>query len=99
MKIDSVKLNSSLLTYTYNDTVIKVNLPASYNTTDTLNLNVFYHGKPQGDPSGWGGFYFSGNYAFNLGVGFGAKPHNYGRVWFPCFDNFVEKSLYDFNIT
>jgi len=99
MKIDSVKLNNSLLTYTYNDTVIKVNLPASYNTTDTLNLNVFYHGKPQGDPSGWGGFYFSGNYAFNLGVGFGAKPHNYGRVWFPCFDNFVEKSLYDFNIT
>lgn len=99
MKIDSVKLNSSLLTYTYNDTVIKVNLPASYNTTDTLNLNVFYHGKPQGDPSGWGGFYFSGNYAFNLGVGFGANPHNYGRVWFPCFDNFVEKSLYDFNIT
>jgi hypothetical protein len=54
---------------------------------------------PQGDPSGWGGFSFSGNYAYNLGVGFGAKPHNYGRVWFPCFDNFVEKSKYEFNIT
>jgi aminopeptidase N len=99
MKLDSVKLNSNKLTYTYNDTVIKVNLPLSYNTTDTVNITVYYHGKPQGDPSGWGGFYFNGNYAFNLGVGFGAKPHNYGRVWFPCFDNFVEKSQYEFNIT
>lgn len=99
MYIDSIKLNTTTLTYTYNDTLLKVNLPMSYNTTDTLDLAVYYHGKPQGDPSGWGGFYFSGNYAFNLGVGFGAKPHNYGRVWFPCFDNFVEKSVYEFNIT
>lgn len=99
MKIDSITLNSNKLTYTYNDTVMKVNLPLSYNTTDTVIITVYYHGRPQGDPSGWGGFYFNGNYAFNLGVGFGAKPHNYGRVWFPCFDNFVEKSAYEFNIT
>jgi aminopeptidase N len=99
MFIDSVKLNASKLTYTYNDTIVKVNLPVSYNTTDTVNITLFYHGRPQGDPSGWGGFYFIGNYAFNLGVGFGAKPHNYGRVWFPCFDNFVEKSKYEFSIT
>jgi hypothetical protein len=32
-------------------------------------------------------------YAFNLGVGFAADPHNFGRVWFPCFDNFVERSI------
>lgn len=99
MFVDSIKLSTSKLTYTYNDTVVKVNLPLSYNTTDTVDITLYYHGKPQGDPSGWGGFYFSGNYAFNLGVGFGAKPHNYGRVWFPCFDNFVEKSKYEFSIT
>lgn len=99
MTIDSVKQNASLLTYAYNDTLLRINLSNSLNTTDTSNLVVFYHGSPQGDPSGWGGFSFSGNYAYNLGVGFGAKPHNYGRVWFPCFDNFVEKSLYEFNIT
>lgn len=99
MKIDSVKLSNTTLAYTYNDTIVKVVLGNNYNTTDTLDVVVYYHGKPQGDPSGWGGFYFNGNYAFNLGVGFGAKPHNYGRVWFPCFDNFVEKSLYEFNIT
>lgn len=98
MVIDSVKQNATLLTYTYNDTVLKANLPLPLNTTDTSEVTVFYHGHPQGDPAGWGGFSFSGNYAYNLGVGFGAKPHNYGRVWFPCFDNFVEKSLYEFNI-
>jgi hypothetical protein len=98
MVIDSVKQNASLLTYTYNDTVLKANLLLALNTTDTSELTVFYHGAPQGDPAGWGGFSFSGNYVYNLGVGFGAKPHNYGRVWFPCFDNFVEKSLYEFNI-
>lgn len=98
MQIDSISLNTSLLTYSYNDTLLRVNLLASLNTTDTVNLIVYYQGVPQGDPAGWGGFSFSGNYAYNLGVGFGAKPHNYGRVWFPCFDNFVEKSLYEFNI-
>ena len=99
MTIDSITQNSIQLTYTYNDTLLRVNLPITVNTTDTNNLIVYYHGAPQGDPAGWGGFSFSGNYAYNLGVGFGANPHNYGRVWFPCFDNFVEKSKYEFNIT
>lgn len=98
MTIDSVKQNSTLLSYTYNDTLLKANLISALNTTDTSEVTVYYHGTPQGDPAGWGGFSFSGNYAYNLGVGFGAKPHTYGRVWFPCFDNFVEKSTYEFNI-
>jgi hypothetical protein len=98
MTIDSIVQNNTLLTYAYNDTLLRVNLLTSLNTTDTVNVIVYYHGTPQGDPAGWGGFSFSGNYAYNLGVGFGAKPHNYGRVWFPCFDNFVEKSVYEFNI-
>lgn len=98
MTIDSITQNSSLLSYSYNDTLVRINLPVSLNTTDTSNIIIYYQGVPQGDPAGWGGFSFSGNYAYNLGVGFGAKPHNYGRVWFPCFDNFVEKSKYEFNI-
>lgn len=98
MTIDSIKQNAALLTYTYNDTLLKVNLTSLLNTTDTSEVTVYYHGVPQGDPAGWGGFSFSGTYAYNLGVGFGANPHNYGRVWFPCFDNFVEKSQYEFNI-
>lgn len=103
LTIDSVKEGNSLLTYAYNDTILKVNFLAAKNTIDTSTITVYYKGQPQGDPSGWGGFYFDNNggnqYAYNLGVGFAAKPHNYGRVWFPCFDNFVEHSKYEFNIT
>lgn len=98
MTLDSVSFGTALLSYGYNDTLLKINLPTIINIADTGQVIVYYHGTPQGDPAGWGGFSFNGNYAYNLGVGFGAKPHNYGRVWFPCFDNFVEKSQYEFHI-
>ena len=101
--VDSVKENNQLRTYAYNDTVLKVNFASPKNVVDTSIFTVYYKGSPQIDATGWGGFYFdnaqNAQYAFNLGVGFGAKPHNYGRVWFPCFDNFVERSKYEFNIT
>src|SRR6202007_2994816 len=99
MNIDSITYNNAPLTYSYNDTLLKVNLPSAFTTNDTLDLGVYYHGHPQGDATGWGGFYFSGVYAFNLGVGFGANPHTYGRAWHPCFDNFAEHAKYTFNIT
>jgi hypothetical protein len=101
--IDSVKFGNNNATYTYNDTVASVSLPPNLTLTDTSTVTIYYRGQPKGDASGWGGFYFDntggGDYAYNLGVGFAAKPHNYGRVWFPCFDNFVERSKYEFVIT
>ncbi|HEX8516128.1 MAG TPA: M1 family aminopeptidase [Bacteroidia bacterium] len=99
MTIDSVEINGDNLSYSYNDTLLEIDLPMAYNVNDTLSVKISYHGVPQGDPSGWGGFYFQSGYAYNLGVGFGALPHTYGRVWFPCFDNFVERSTYEFNIS
>lgn len=96
--IDSIVQNGNQLTYNYNDTLLVVQLNNTYQITDTTDVTVYYHGTPQMDPSGWGGFYFQSGYAFNLGVGFESVPHNYGRAWFPCFDNFVERSTYSFNI-
>jgi hypothetical protein len=98
MTIDSVKQNNTHLAFSYNDTLLQISLDAVYNLGDTSELTVFYHGSPQQDPSGWGGFYWSGQYAFNLGVGFESIPHNFGRVWHPCFDNFVEHATYDFTV-
>lgn len=98
MTIDSIKVNNVITPYFYNDTLLNISFGSIKNIGDTCLVSVYYHGVPQVDPSGWGGFYFNGNYAFNLGVGFASVPHNFGRVWFPCFDNFVEKSLYDFYI-
>lgn len=99
MTIDSITMNSSPLTWSYNDTLLIVNLPFVHNISDTSVVAVYYHGDPVMDASGWGGWYNQSGYAFNLGVGFAAIPHNYGRVWFPCFDNFVERSKYEFSIT
>ena len=99
LTIDSIKSGTSTLPYLYDDTLLSVTLPQLYNIGDTTSITVYYHGHPQGDASGWGGFYFENGYAFNLGVGFDAQPHNYGRVWYPCFDNFVERAVYEFNIT
>lgn len=65
---------------------------------DTFKLKIHYAGKPQRDPQ-WGGFYFNGEYAFNLGVGFASDPHNFGRVWFPCFDNFTDRATYTTTVT
>ena len=98
LNVDSVT-SSSTHSYAYNDTLLLVNLGTSLNANDSMTLNVFYHGQPKLDPTGWGGFYFTGDYAFNLGVGFAAKPHNLGRYWFPCFDNFKERAQIDFYIT
>lgn len=100
LTIDSVKLGNTLTTaYTYNDTLLKITSATAFNTGDTIRLTVYYHGVPQLDPSGFGGFYFSGDYAYNLGVAFDANPHNYGRVWFPCTDDFQDKAFYRFSIT
>lgn len=59
MTIDSIRMNSAPLTYAYNDTLLKVALPTAMNTIDTNTVTVYYHGHPQGDPAGWGGFHLA----------------------------------------
>ncbi len=99
LNVDSIIHNGVALNYTYNDTIIRAAFAGNLNTSDTALLKVYYHGTPIDDGSGFGGWHQSGGYYYNLGVGFAANPHTFGRAWFPCFDNFVEKSLYDFHFT
>lgn len=98
LSVDSVKSSGALLSYTYNDTLLRVSFSNPMNQNETGELEVYYHGTPTTDASGFGGFYFQGSYAYNLGVGFAASPHNYGRVWHPCFDNFVERATYQVTV-
>lgn len=96
---DSVKINGQLLTFNHTAEVIRITLPTTYNANQGDTVTVYYHGAPVTDPSGYGGFDFSGQYAYSIGVGFAAIPHNFGRCWYPCFDNFIERCLFDFHIT
>ena len=82
LKVDSIFINQNKQNFTQNDSQLFVNLQTPININDTVDLNIYYQGIPTKDPS-WGGFYFTGNYAFNMGIGFNVNPHNYGRVWFP----------------
>jgi aminopeptidase N len=97
--VDSVISPGQSLTHVYDDTTLTVDLSVPLMLNDTVIISIHYHGSPSLDASGWGGFYFSGAYAFNLGVGFLADPHNYGRAWYPCIDEFTSRSSYDFFIT
>lgn len=98
MNIDSVYDSNGALGFSYNDTLLVVQLRNPINIHDTVEFTVAYHGHPQKDASGFGGFYFSPTMAFNMGVGFAAIPHNLGKVWFPCVDVFDDKSTYDFHV-
>lgn len=51
---------------------------------DSLNWTIYYHGNTTEDASGWGGMHHDGAYDYNLGVGFAANPHVYGRSVFPA---------------
>ena len=96
--VDSVTSGMALV-FTHSSPELDITIP-SINTGETTVITVHYHGSPAQDPSGWGGFYWSGNvYAFNLGVGFDEDPHVYGRAWYPCLDVFTDRSTYDFHIT
>ena len=97
--IDSIKQGNDHLSFSYDDTLLVASLVSPINEGDVSVITVYYQGTPQTDPSGLGGFYFTGGGAFNFGVGLTADPHNYGRVWHPCFDNFVERATYDITIT
>jgi len=81
------------VSYTYNDTFIRIQEWLE----GLADVKIFYHGSPIKDAS-WGGFYFSGEYAYNMGVGFVSNPHPYGRVWFPCLDNFTDRATYQYSV-
>lgn len=99
LNIDSIFFKDSLIDnylkviFNYNDTIITIDK----NLEKISYIKIYYHGSPAKDQS-WGGFYFSGEYAFNLGVAFTSKPHNFGRVWFPCIDNFADKAIFKYSV-
>ncbi|MEO7082403.1 MAG: M1 family aminopeptidase [Flavobacteriales bacterium] len=96
LPVDSVVMNGVQLPFIHPGEVLAIDLPGAYGPNDTLTLTVSYSGDPLTDPSGFGGFYTLSNYQYDLGVAFDAIPHSYGRAWFPCFDNFVERSSVEF---
>jgi hypothetical protein len=99
LQVSNVFLGEDTLLYLHEGSLLTCFLPRKYQKSDTLTVTVFYGGTPITSPSGFGGFYFENGYAYNLGIGITDQPHNFGRAWYPCFDNFVERSTYEYVIT
>ncbi len=94
--VDSITSPGGSLPYTHMDDLLEVDLPITL-AGDTGELTVHYHGQPERDPD-WGGFYFASNYIYNLGIGLSTIPPHFGKVWYPCFDSFVERASYTYHV-
>jgi Peptidase family M1 domain/Peptidase M1 N-terminal domain/Secretion system C-terminal sorting domain len=100
LTVDSIHGNDgTALAFQHQGLYLNIALPQSTVIGQNSDLTVWYHGTPIQSSSGFGGVYFEDNYIYNLSIGLNDDPHNFGHAWFPCFDNFRERSTYDFHLT
>lgn len=98
LTVSQVLVNGTQATgFTQSGEMLRVETGQTWGVNDTILLEIHYGGQPFHE--NWGGFHFSGNYAFNLGVGFVSDPHNLGKAWFPCVDDFQDRATYEVLIT
>ena len=99
LTVDSIRINGVNADHAQTESQLHVELPeAGWQTGTDYEIEVWYQGSPYQDPY-WGGFYFVSDYIYNLGIGLTTIPPNFGKVWYPCFDNFVERAAYTYHVT
>ncbi len=97
LDVDSVTWNGTGVAFAQWGQELHVQSPAPMAEGETVTLEVWYGGQPDADPY-WGGMYYASDLVYNLGIGLTSIPPNFGRVWYPCFDNFVERATYTYRI-
>ncbi|MDZ7742513.1 MAG: M1 family aminopeptidase [Bacteroidota bacterium] len=98
LTVDSVRSDQvNILAFEHNDPFLNIFLEDEIGLNDTISLMVYYQGVPFHES--WGGYHFAGDYSFNLGVGISYIPHNLGKSWFPCVDDFTDRATYDVHVT
>ncbi len=100
LNVDSVFVAGQLTPFQYDGSYITIPLTTALNAGEESTVHIYYQGTPVADPSGFGGLVFEDGIIYNLGIGLSGSTgkYNYGRGWFPCFDNFVERATYDFTV-
>lgn len=97
LTVDSVTDGTGPLSFSHDGQFLTVTLSSIALIGTTYDITVHYHGDPHRDPN-WGGFYFASNTIYNLGIGLTTIPPNFGKVWYPCFDSFVERATYAYHV-
>jgi aminopeptidase N len=89
---------ASVANFSQDGDFLIINLASSMATGTSATLDIVYGGSTFSET--WGGVeWWGADYVYNLGVGFESQPHNLGKTWFPCVDNFTDKATYDVFIT
>ena len=86
-------------TFTQEGNLITIVTDETIEAGETLTFDIRYGGNTYNES--WGGVHWWGNdgYVYTLGVGFSSQPHNLGKTWFPCVDDFTDKATYSLYIT
>ena len=66
---------------------------------DTHMVSIPYFTSGHVESYGFGGMHMDNNIHYNLGAAFREYPHNYGRCFYPCRDNFYDKATYTYVVT
>ena len=92
-----VSSDANVSNFSQSGDVLTINLTTPMSANASASFTITYGGSTFND--GWGGILWSGGYVCNMGVGFESVPHNLGKCWFPCVDDFVDKATYDVYVT
>ena len=95
--IDVSSTDVNVSGFTQNGDVLTINLASALAAGTTADFTVTYGGNTFNES--WGGIMWTSGYVCNMGVGFESIPHNLGKCWFPCVDNFTDKATYDVYVT
>ena len=91
-------MGASVTNFSQDGDFLIINLASSLAVGASATLDIVYGGNTFSET--WGGVEWWGtDYVYNLGVGFDSQPHNLGKTWFPCVDNFTDKATYDVFVT
>ncbi len=66
---------------------------------DTHVVSIPYFTSGHVESYGFGGMHMDNGIYYNLGAAFREYPHNYGRCFYPCRDNFHDKATYTYVVT
>ena len=97
MTVDSVSINGAIALYTRPADQILVNLDRTYNTGESCQVAVVYHGVPQ--DIGISSFDFGSHGSSATPVAASLSEPWYAYTWWPCKESLVDKFTADIWVT
>lgn len=99
LEVSSVTCDDAdVSSFSQEDDNLVINFSAPLDSGSEITLDIVYGGRTFNES--WGGVHWSSSSSvYNLGVGISTVPHNLGKSWFPCVDNFEDKANYDVFVT